>query len=223
MADHAAAVGHAREHAQALAHLLAEAGDRLQHLALGQVREDRLDLLVERGGDQRERLGARLLGGEAGIARVGREQDVHRARHLAEALEPLEEARGIAGQRRQRERPAVALGRHEARDDAERRVDLAAGMLVGAEQLRAVREAVLGQEAQQLELRVVAGREPPVDLEHELLADDHRGVRMPLADRAQLGRAGRRQRRPGPATGWKSTAETSVCALAAVRTRSTSS
>ena len=124
--DHPAPVGRAREHPQTLAHLLPETRDRLQHLALRQLREDRLDLLVERGRDQRERLRARLLRREGGIARVGCEQHVHRAGHLAEPPEAVEETRGIARQRGQGECPAVALGRHEAGDDAEGRIDLTA-------------------------------------------------------------------------------------------------
>ena len=73
-------------------------------------------------------------------------------------------------------------------------------MLVGAEQRRGVLEAVLAEEAQQLELGVVAGGEQAVDLEHELLADHDRGVGVALADRAQ--RRPRRQRHGvGPARG----------------------
>ena len=105
---------------------------------------------------ERERLRAGLLGGEAGSLESDASSDVHRADDLAEPLERVQEARRIAGERGERERPAVALGRHEAREDAERRVDQAAGVLVGAEQVGRVREAVRGQEAQQLDLRVVA-------------------------------------------------------------------
>ena len=189
-----------------------------------QVREDRLDLLVERGGDQRERLGARLLGREGGIARVGCQQDVHRADHLAEPLELLEETRGIAGQRGQRERPAVALGRHEAGEDAERRIDLTAG---SARRSRAAPGAFANPCSVRKRSSSSSGlspaREPPVDLEHDLLADDDRAC----SSGPRRSRAAPPSRAAGiasgPEAGRNSMAETSVRALAAVRTRSTSS
>ena len=53
----------------------------------------RLDLLVDRRGQQRERLGARVLGREVRVGRVGAEHGVHRAGHLAEPLQAREEAR----------------------------------------------------------------------------------------------------------------------------------
>ena len=197
VADHAPAAGHAREQAHALAHLLAAAGDRRQHRVVGQLREDRLDLLVERGRQQRERLGTGLLGGEAGIAGVGREQHVHRADDLAEALEVGEEARGIAAQRRERERSSRRSRR--ARSALRmpsvasiRRPECAYEPSSGG----ALAKPCSRQEAQQLELGIVARGEQAVDLEHELLADHDRGVRVALADRTHApgGRLGQRLR-----------------------------
>ena len=59
--------------AQAVANFLAPVGDRLYSRFVREVGEDRSDLLVDRRREDAEVLGARLLGGESGIGRVGRE------------------------------------------------------------------------------------------------------------------------------------------------------
>ena len=78
----------------------------------------------------------------------------------------------------ERELPAVAARRDVALQQRERRLERPA--LVGDVPLerRHVREAALGQEAEDLELRVHAGLDPPVELERDRLADDDRAVRL---------------------------------------------
>ena len=64
VADHAADGPDVREQPQPVAHLLAAAAIGGERLDVGQVEEDLLDLLVDRRRQERERLGARLLGRE---------------------------------------------------------------------------------------------------------------------------------------------------------------
>ena len=86
MADHPADRAQVRKQAQLLAHLLAAAADRREQLVLlGQLEEDALDLLVDRGREQAERLVARLLGREVRVARVRAQHRVHAPGHLAQA------------------------------------------------------------------------------------------------------------------------------------------
>ena len=187
VADHAPDAAELRQQAQALAHLLAAAADRLEVVvSSGSSRKIALDLLVDRRGQQRERLGRRLLGAEVRVGRVAAEQRVHLARHLAEPAQARRGSLRSSPHRVERELPAVAAVRDEALQDPERRVHRAAGVRVPARELRDVLEAVLGQEAQQLELGVDARLEAAEDLQDQLLVEDDRGVRLLDADRARL-------------------------------------
>ena len=93
-ADHAPAGADVRERLEALAHVLPAAGDRGERLAVGQVDEQPLDLLVDVGGQQRERLRARLVGRERRVvvarsrARCAARRSPRRARGGARAARP---------------------------------------------------------------------------------------------------------------------------------------
>ena len=83
--------------------------DRLERLqVVREVEEGSLDLLVDRRGEQAERLQARLLRGEGRIRRVRGEAGVHRAGHLAEPAQAAEEAFRRLDQLVQRQLPPVA-------------------------------------------------------------------------------------------------------------------
>ena len=75
--DHAAADAELGARGEALADVLAAADDRRQPLVVGQPHEDPLDVLVDGRGQQRQRLLARLLGGERRVAGVRGEHVVH--------------------------------------------------------------------------------------------------------------------------------------------------
>ena len=99
-ADDAPARADVGEHLQALLDVLAAAADRVERLEVGQLDEDPLDLLVDRRGEDRERLRARLLGREGRVGRLRAERRVQLARHDAERVQV---ARGTPrGRRRAR-------------------------------------------------------------------------------------------------------------------------
>ena len=175
-----------REVAELLPDLLPAPGNRRHRAVFLEVEEHLLDLLVDGGRQQPERFHARLLRGEVGIAGVRCEHDMHRARDLAETTGLREERVRIAREALERERPAVGLPRHEALEDAERRVQQAAGVRVPAEERRDVRKAPLGEEAEQLQLRVHARLETPVGLEDQLVTEDDGGVGLLGAERSRL-------------------------------------
>src|SRR5579884_2959394 len=187
VADHTAQPADVREQPQALAHLLAAAADWVEVVVVvGQLEEHRLDLVVDARREQPERLARRLLGAEAGVGRVGAEQRVHPARDLAEPPQAREEALRLIVDRVERELPAVDAARDEALQDPERRVHRLPRVRVPAGQLRDVLEAVLGEEAQQLELGVDARLEPAEDLQDQLLVEDDGRIRLLRRDRARL-------------------------------------
>ena len=105
--------------------------------------------------------------GQFGRSRVGRDQRI------------VEIARQIV----QRLGPAVALVSHKAEQHAERhrlRLVLAAdGELDSGERRRGIGKAgALDQEPRHLDLRVRAGLEPPVELEHAEFVEKDRAVRL---------------------------------------------
>jgi hypothetical protein len=175
-----------RQVLQQLAHVLAAALDRRERLDVGQVDEDALDLLVDVGGQQRERLRARLLGDERRVRALRAERGVQIAGHRAERPEVAEQPLGVRGEPLERELPAVPGVGQVLLQDAERRVEQPALVLVPARQRGDVREAALGQEAQQLELGVHARLHAPERLEDQLVAEDHRGVGLLDADRPDV-------------------------------------
>ncbi len=178
-ADHLADIAGVREPAQLLAHLLATARDRLELGEVGQREEERFDLLVDARGEQSERLRARLLGREARVALVGGEHGVHRAGRLAEQAQPFDELVPLPGaKRRERELPAVAFAGDVILRDRERRFQRRAEIRGPAFERSDRREATVGEEAEQLELRVHACLDAPVDLEHEVVVEDERRVRL---------------------------------------------
>ena len=89
----------------------------------GKRREHVLDLLVDRRREQRERLGARLLGREVRVGRVGGERVVQRRRHLAEPARVRGQPAGVGAERVERELPAVPVRRDEPLQDRERRLE----------------------------------------------------------------------------------------------------
>ena len=186
-ADDAADVADVRQQTQVVAHLLAAAAHLLERGDVRQRREHMLDLLVDRGGEKAERLGARLLRREVRVAWIGGERVVQQRRHLAEPARVLRQPVGLAPlERVEREVPAVALGGDELLQDRERRLERPA--LVGDVALERGRmlEAALGEEAQHLELRVHPRLEPAVELEREPLVEDERAVRLLGSHRPHL-------------------------------------
>ena len=176
-----------REHAELLTHLLAAPEDGLEPLVvLGQGQEDPLDLLVDRRGQEAQRLDGRRLGAECGVVRVRAEHGVHLAGHLAEPAQSPQEPLRVLADLVEREVPAVEPVADVFLEDAESRSERTAGVCVPPTEGRDVRETVLGQEAQHLELRVDARLEPAEHLEDQLLVEDDRAVRLLRADRTHL-------------------------------------
>src|SRR5207244_517153 len=161
-----------RQPAQPLAHLLAAAGDRLQRFDRRQLGEDVLDLVVDGRGQQAERLRARLLGREGGIRVLPPERRVQRARHLAQAPQARQESLRRASELLQGELPAVDRAGYERLQDPEGRLQRPADVRVPAAERRNVWEFALGQEPQELELRVQPRLQAPEDLQDQLLVED---------------------------------------------------
>ena len=115
---------------------------------------------------------------------------MHAPDDRAEVAQARDEALGILGQLVERQLPAVARVGHEALHDAEGRVHELALVLVPAAELGDVGEVAPAEEAQHLELGVVARLDAPERLQHERVVEDDRGVRLLGADGAH--------RRPGP-------------------------
>ena len=93
--------------------------------------------------------------------------------------------------------PAIALVAHKAVHDGERMPRaVLCDLLGGAEQGRRILEVRdFGQEARDLQLRMLARREAAEDLEHRLVADDHRAVALLHADAADFRRIAQVDRR----------------------------
>src|SRR5204862_3754949 len=109
------------------------------------------------------------LGGERGVVRIRGEHGMHLARHLAEPAQPLQELLRALTDLVERELPAVEAAADVLLQNPERRRERPAGVRVPAAERRGVRETVLGEEAQHLELGVDPGLESPEDLEDQLL------------------------------------------------------
>ena len=167
-ADHAADGADVREQAQVVAHLLAAAPRSCSSAGMsGSVGEDVLDLLVDRRGEERERLGARLLGSEVRVGRVGPERVVQQRRHLAEPARVLRQPVGLAARACRAPAPSRRPRGHEPLHGRQRRLEGPA--LVGdvALERRDMLEAALGEEAEHLELRVHPRLDPAVELQRE--------------------------------------------------------
>ena len=158
-ADDAAAGADVRQRLQPLAHVLAAAGDRRQRLVVsGRSRKIALDLLVDRRGEQRQRLRR-----SAPRARTPDRRRPSRARCACSpvtspsARRRVEEAVRVASASSSSasSQPSRAPARYSCRIPSVASTS-AALVLVPAGQRRDVREAVRGQEAQQLELGVDA-------------------------------------------------------------------
>ena len=93
VADHLPDAADVRQQPEPLAHLLPAPADRIElGVVVGQVEEDLLDLLVDRRGEQRERLDGGLLGRERRVVRIGGQHGVELAGHLAEPAQPRQDA-----------------------------------------------------------------------------------------------------------------------------------
>ena len=123
-ADHAPAGVDVRERVELLAHVLAAAADRRDRLGLGQVEEDALDLLVDVGGEDRERLGGRLVGRERRDRSCPSRAPcaARRSRRRAPRCGPAGPS-GSLVELVQRELPAVAGAGQELLQDPERGAD----------------------------------------------------------------------------------------------------
>ena len=199
-----------REHAQALAHLLPAARDRREHLArrAGARRPPRSP---RRASPRRARATRRS---------APRRRSPDRASDASTTcIEPVTSPRRSS---RSRNRAGSPASEESANVQPSHSAGTKRVTMPSVESIRrpecSYEPSTVGafakpcslQEAQQLELGVVAGREQPVDLEHELLADHDRAVRVALADRAQRARGRHRQRRPARARGRSRSAALSV-------------
>ena len=151
-ADHASGGAGIRALTQALTDLLTPRPDRLERLdVVGEVEEDPLDLLVDRRGEQAERLGTRFLGGENRILRGGRERGMHRSGDRAQSTQPTEEAVRRDHDLVQRELPPVDPPGHELLEHAKRRLRRPSDVRVPAEKRGDVRELLPAEEPQHLQ------------------------------------------------------------------------
>ncbi len=173
MADQPPADADVRHQLQALTDVLAAAEDRLdERVVVAQVEEHLLDLLVDRRRQQRQRLGARLLGSERRIVAVGAQDGVHLTGRRAEGADTGQQALRVV----EREHPAVARLADVLLQDPERRVHELARVLIPAGKSRDVRKVAQREEAQHLELGVDPRLQAAKDLQHELVAVDERRV-----------------------------------------------
>ncbi len=193
-ADRAPADAELRALGDVLAHVLAAAEDRRDALVVGQPHEDPLDVLVDRRHEQRERLAARLLRRERRVAGIGGERVVQVGGDATERGERVDEHRRVGADLVESELPAVAHAGLKALRDAERRGQRAPLELIPAPQRRDVRIVARGQEAQHLELGIDPRLDSPEHLQHRLLPEHDRGVRLldahrprGLADRQRPG------------------------------------
>ena len=175
---------------QPVADLLAAPGDRRERLVVGrQVEEQPLDLLVDRGGDQRQRLVARVLRGEVRVGAVA-----SRARGAARPVTSPSSRSWSSSAGRRRRAPARrrrAPSRRSRRATYSWTTPSVASMSSPEYAYQPASAAmcsklVRGEEPQHLELGVVARLQAAEDLEHQALVEDERGVRLLHADRPHL-------------------------------------
>src|SRR5205807_4530161 len=140
--------------------------------------EDARDLLVHGRRQQTERLDTRLLRCEGWIVRVGAERRVHLRRYLSEPPEPVEEALGRRGDLPERHIPAADRSGDVLLQQPESGRERPAGVRVPAAECRVAAEAVLGEEAEHLELRVDPRLETAEDLEDQRVVEDDGAVRL---------------------------------------------
>ena len=114
----------------------------------------------------------------------------------AEVAQAGDEALGIVVELVERQLPAVARVGDEALHDAEGGVHQLALVLVPAAELGDVGEPALAEEAQHLELGVVARLDATERLQHERVVEDDRGVGLLGADGAHLRPRAAAARRP---------------------------
>ena len=188
--------------AEQLAHVLAAARRSARApSSSGSVAEDALDLLVDRRGQEPSDSGARLLRGRTRGRR--RRSPSTRASRRSPRRAGAGAARNALRRRRRARRargPAVEpRPATNSCSDPERRVERAGrSTTTSRASAGACSKPCAAEEAQQLELRVDPGLEPPVDLEDQLVVEDERRVRLLDADaprRAQLDAAGGEGRR----------------------------
>ena len=157
-----------------------------ERVVVGEGCERRPDLLVDLGGEQPERLGARLLGCKVRVGFVRGERAVHARGHLAEPPGMLGQPRRVVAERLERELPAPAGGRNHRGDRRERGLEGRPSRLEHSLQPRGVREPLRGESAEDLELRVRPCLEPAVELEEMKVVEHDGAVRLLDADRCHL-------------------------------------
>jgi hypothetical protein len=123
---------------------------------------------------------------------------MHRPDDRAELVKAGRDRIGGRAELVERELPAVAPALDVALDDAERRVHQVALELVPAAQRGDVREPARGQEAQHLELGVVAGLQAAEGLQHQRGVEHERRVGLLGAHGAHVAPAGRALHLVGP-------------------------
>ena len=157
--------------AQPVANLFATTPDGCDCGDVRQGREHLLDLLVDRGRDERKRLGAGLLGREVRVDGIGGESVVELRRDLTEPAAMRGEPPRVGTERVERKLPTIPVGGDELLQDRERRLERPP--LVGdvALERRDVLEPAFGEEAEDLELRIHPRLDPAIDLESQPLVD----------------------------------------------------
>ena len=175
-----------RETVEYLSDHLTAARDRGNRLVVGEVVEDQFDLVVDRRGQQPESLRARGLGRKGRVVSVARQGAVHGPDHGAESLQGVEERARRGREQRAPELPSVARIREEALRDAEGRGHRGARVTPPPAELRDIREPAAAEEPEQLELGVHAWLEPAIELDDQLVVDDHRRVRLLDTERTDV-------------------------------------
>ena len=170
-----------------VAEVLRPVRDGAERVVLRQGRERRRDLLVDLGGEQAERLGARLLGCEVRVVSFAAS-----AAWRPAVTSPSRQARsgsqdGSSRNDSEGELPASARGRDDRGDRRERGLERRPVRRQRSLEPRGVREPRRGERAEHLELRVRPCLEPAIELEHVQLVEHDRAVRLLDADRANLG------------------------------------
>ncbi len=178
-----------RELLHDVADVLDAMGDRTESVVLGEGRERRRDLLVDRRGEQAERLGARLLRAERRIG-IRRERGMQLGSDLPEPPHAVGQPRRVVAERVERQLPTPADRRHQRCHRGEGGTERRPRRLERPLEPRGIPEPRLGQHAQDLELRVRACLEPAVELEHVQLVEHDAAVRLLDAERPDVGAGG---------------------------------
>ena len=158
-----------------VAEVLRAVRDRAERVVLRERRDGRCDLLVDLGGEQRERLGARLLGREVRVGVLRGERRVQPRRYLTEPPRALRQPRRVVAERLEGELQPPPP-RDEPVTDAS--AVSSGGPSVSTRPRAAARCEAAPRAPEDFELGVRPCLEPAVELQHVELVEDDRAVRL---------------------------------------------